>query len=205
MPPIIVDIEQHSPEWFAACCGNVGASTIDKIITADGKRSKQRDDFLRQLAGERVCGKREETYQSQAMLNGIEREASARALFEMLKDVEVRQVGLIYKDDKKLCHCSPDGLIGNDAGIEIKAPMLKTHVKYLLDGRLPVEYFSQVQMSLYVSERDKWWFMSYYEELPPLMLEIGRDTSFIAKLDAELRAFNAELLEIVGKLERLAA
>lgn len=205
MPIIVTDFEQNSPEWFAAKAGSVGASNIDKIITTDGKRSKQRNDFLYQLAGERLTRCCEETYQSQAMLNGIEREAGARALFEIVTGIEVQQVGIIYKDESRLCHCSPDGLIGDNAGLEIKNPAMKTQVKYLVSGKLPIEYYSQIQMSLYVSERETWWFISNYEGLPPLIIECKRDEEFIAKLEAELNAFNRELLEIVGKLQMVAA
>lgn len=202
MPIIIDTFEQGSPEWFSAICGNVGASNIDKIITTTGARSKQRDDFMYQLAGERITGKREETFQSQAMQNGIEREANARQLFELIQGVEVKQVGIIYKDEWKLCHCSPDGLPEN-AGLEIKNPMLKTAMKYLLNGKLPTEYFCQTQMSLYVTELDLWYFMSNYEGLPPLILEVRRDENFIKKLECELNIFNEELLMMVEKVKTM--
>ncbi|MEN6423335.1 MAG: lambda exonuclease family protein [Smithella sp.] len=200
MPIIIDSFEQHSEEWFAAICGNVGASNIDKIITTTGARSKQREDFMYQLAGERICGKREETFQSQAMKNGREREANARSVFSMIQGIEVKQVGVVYKDEWKLCHCSPDGLTEN-SGLEMKNPMMKTHVRYLLNGKLPTDYFCQIQMSLYVTERDLWYFMSYYDGIKPLIIECRRDEAFIKKLSEELDAFNMELLTIVEKLK----
>jgi putative phage-type endonuclease len=201
MPIILNDIIQGSPEWFALKAGNVGASNIDKIITSTGQRSKQRDDFMYQLAGERICGRCEETYQNQAMLNGIEREATARTLFELAYGVEVQQAGIVFKDEKHDCHCSPDGLIGENAGIEIKNPMIKTHVKYLLSGKLPTEYFGQIQMSLYVTERETWYFMSCFEGIKPLILEVKRDEEFIKKLEIELNIFNEELLTMTEKLK----
>lgn len=199
--PLIINIEQGSPEWFFACCGNVGASNIDKIITTKGEPSKSKLDYMMTLAAERITGKREEGFTSLAMLNGIEREAAARALFELAHGVEVQKVGLIYKDDRKLCHCSPDGLIGDSAGLELKNPMSKTHVKYLLSGKLPSEYFCQVQFSLYVSEREKWFFVSCYEGIKPLILEVGRDEKWIEQCEIELNAFNNELAEMVEKLK----
>jgi hypothetical protein len=200
MPIIIDDIIQGTPEWFAAKAGSVGASSVDKIITTKGEPSKSRTEYMMQLAGERLTGTCEETYQSIHMANGIEREASARALFEMIHEVECRQVGIVYKDEKKDLHCSPDGLIGDNAGIEIKNPMMKNAVKYLLAGKIPIEYFSQIQMSLYVTERETWWFMSNYAGLQPLIIECHRDEVFLKKLDAELRAFNEELNEMVMRL-----
>ena len=200
MPIIIDDITQGTPEWFAAKAGSVGASNIDKIITTKGEPSKQRTEYMMQLAGERLTGTCEETFQSIHMANGIEREASARALFEMVHEVECRQVGLVYKDEKKDAHCSPDSLIDPTSGLEIKNPMMKTQVKYLLSGKLPTDYFGQVQMSLYVTERETWWFMSNYAGLPPLIIECHRDEAFLAKLESELKAFNQELEEMVRKL-----
>jgi hypothetical protein len=198
--PIIIDCEQRSDAWFEAICGNVGASQIDKVITTKGEPSKQRDDLMYTLAAERITGKGEVGYITQAMLNGIEREAEARSLFEMAHNVDVQQVGLIYKDDRKLCHCSPDGLVGDDGGFEVKNPVSKTHVKYLLNNSLPTEYFCQVQFSLFVSEREYWWFMSHYPGLKPLMLKVGRDDKWIEKCGKELDAFNQELDELVEKI-----
>jgi putative phage-type endonuclease len=197
---IILDMPQQSPEWYTARCGNVGASNVDKIITTTGARSKQREDFMFQLAGERITGKKEETFQSQAMLNGIEREAGARQFFELIYGIEVKEVGIVFKDEFKLCHASPDGLIGDNAGIEIKNPIMKTHIKYLLNGKLPTEYFCQVQMSLYVTEREKWYFMSNYDGLEPLIVEVHRNEKWISLLEKELTDFNTELLSIVERL-----
>lgn len=199
MPIIITDIEQRSESWFQAICGNVGASSIDKIITTKGEPSKQRTEYMMTLAAERITGKQEVGYINQAMLNGIEREAEARTLFEMVHGVEVQQVGLIYTDDKS-AHCSPDGLIGEKSGYEVKNPLSKTHIKYLLDGKLPTEYFCQVQFSLFVSGRGSWWFMSHYPGIRPFMVEVFRDEKWIEKCDKELKAFNQELEEMVKRL-----
>jgi len=198
--PIIIDCEQRSDEWYSAILGNVGASSIDKVITTKGEPSKSRDDYMMTLAAERITGKGEVGFTTQAMLNGIEREAEARTFFEMVRGVEVKQVGLVYKDEWKLCHCSPDGLIGDNSGFEVKNPLSKTHIKYLLGGRLPTEYFCQVQFSLYVTERTSWWFMSHYPAIKPFIVEVYRDEKWIEKCKTELNAFNEELLEMVKRL-----
>ena len=127
---------QGSDEWFKARCGNPGASNFSKIITSTGNPSKQAQDYLFQLAGEFVAGQAEETFNSVHMENGLERESAARMLFEMIQDVSVRQVGICYKDEAKKFHASPDGLIGEDSGLELKNPMLKTHVNYLLNKKI---------------------------------------------------------------------
>ena len=203
MAIIINDFKQRSPEWYLARAGNPGASSISKIITNAGTISKSQEDYLYQLAGEVLTGKCEDGFQSQAMLNGIEREDTARTLFEMIYGTEVKQCGIVYKDEWKLYHCSPDGLIGDHAILELKNPMLKTHVRYLLDGKLPADYFGQCQMSLYVCERDLCYFMSAYEGLPPLIIEVHRNEPFIDKLAKVLDDFVVDLNQVVKRLKAL--
>lgn len=202
--PIIIDVKQREEEWYKLRAGNPGASNADKIITTKGEISKQRDDYLRQLAGETITGKCEEGFTSQHMLAGIEREAASRSLFELMYGVSVVQVGLVYKDDRRAFHCSPDGLVGDDAVLELKNPMLKTHVKYLLEGILPTEYFTQTQMILYVTERQTCYFMSCYEGMPPFIIEVKRDERFISMLGRALDGFASDLNVMVNKLKGIA-
>ena len=198
---IIIDIPQMSEEWFQEKAGRPGASSFSKIVTTKGEPSKSAQDYLYQLAGEAIVGRCEEGYTNWAMEKGIEREAESRELFELIYG-PVRQVGFVYKDERKLFGCSPDGLIGN-AGLELKNPLLKTHVKYLLDGKLPIEYFQQVQGSMYVTDFTHWYFMSYYPGIPPFILKVERDEKFIAKLAEELEKFIHELAVVIRKLKEM--
>jgi putative phage-type endonuclease len=203
MAPIIIDtFQQRSDEWLIARLGNPGASSISKIITSTGHLSKQREDYLMQLAAETVSGRPEDSgYLSRHMVNGIEREDSSRAFFEMIYGVEVRQVGIVFKDEFRMFHCSPDGLVGDNAILELKNPMQKTHVKSLLDGTLPTEYYGQCQMSLYVCERELCYFMSSCEGLPPFILEVRRDEDYICKIAKALDDFWVDLCRMVEKIK----
>ena len=201
MPLILDDFPQGSEQWYKERVGNPGASSINKIITSTGLRSKQRDDYLLQLVGEKITGRAEESFKSQAMINGTEREAASRVLFEIVEDVTVRQVGIVFKDDQKLFHASPDGLVRDNAVLELKNPSLKVAVKYLLDKKVPSDYLPQCQMEMYVCERELCYFVSCYEGLPPLILEVKRDDAFIKKLEIELTLFNEELAEVVRKIQ----
>lgn len=206
MAIIIDSFAQRSTEWLIARAGNPGASSISKIITSTGALSKQREEYLMQLAAETVTGRPEdEGYLSRHMINGIEREDASRALFEMIYGVEVRQVGIVFKDEFKMFHCSPDGLAGDNAILEMKNPMMKSHVKALLDGTLPTEYSGQCQMSLYVCEREICYFMSCSEGLPPLILEVRRNEPYIAQIAKALDDFYADLVKTVEKIKAKSA
>jgi hypothetical protein len=198
----IDDIIQGTPEWFAEHAGKPGASSLPKIITTKGEPSKQAPDHALQLAGEYLLGTMEHGYTSFAMQQGLDREEEARQLYSMLYDVEIQQVGMVYKDERRDRLCSPDGLM-NGTGLEIKCPMLKTHVKYLLAAKLPTKYFCQVQGSMYITGFETWKFMSYYPGLPPLIIEITRDEGFIEKLDKALDRFCLGVAMNIRKLREL--
>jgi len=207
MPPIIIDsFQQRSTEWLIARCGNPGASSISKIITSTGAISKQREEYLMQLAAETVTGRPEDSgYLSRHMVAGIEREDASRALFELIYGIEVRQVGIVFKNEFKMFHCSPDGLVGEDAILEMKNPLQKTHVKSLLDGTLPTEYSGQCQMSLYTTERKLCYFMSNSEGLPPFILEVQRNEQYIAQIAKALDDFWVDLCRMVKRIRETEA
>ncbi len=195
----IIDCIQGTESWFSARLGIPTASNFDKICTTKGEPSKQRIKYLWQLAGERVSGKAEETYQNANMIRGQEMEKEAREFYKMVTDEEVTQVGFCTDDEGKY-GASPDSLVGNKGGLEIKCPLMATHVGYLLDGTLPMDYFQQTQGNLLVTKREWWVFESYYPAIRPFILKVGRDEKFVKKLESELLAFCQELETIVKKI-----
>jgi len=195
----IIDVPQTSPEWFAARLGVPSASNFDMIVTTKGERSKQRDKYLYRLAGETVAGKSEETYQNAAMQRGIELEAEARQLYELITGNTTTQVGFCIHDEGY--GASPDSLVGDDTTIEIKCPTMAVHVGYLLENRLPVEYIQQVQGQLLVTDRKYADFTSYYPGIRPLIVRVERDEKFIQLLRTELLLFVNDLKEVVAKIK----
>jgi len=199
---IIINCEQRTEDWYRLRAGNPGASNVDKIITTKGEISKQREDFLLQMAGEKITGWPEESFTSFAMQQGIDKEAEARALFELATGLDVEQVGLIFKDDRRLFHASPDGLAGGRP-LEIKCPTIKTQVKYLLGGALPSEYYGQCQMHLYVTGADEMYFASYYPGLPLFLITHKPHPGYQRALGAALEQFSRDLAQVVLKLQTL--
>jgi putative phage-type endonuclease len=194
---ITLDVEQGSEEWHQARVGLPTASSFSEIITTKGEKSTSAKKLMYRLAGEKAIGHAEESYSNGAMQRGIELEPEARALFELITDLEVSQTGLVYLDDRKDRACSPDGLIvGESAGLEIKCPKLETHVGYLFDGKLPTTYFAQVQGSMYITGHDRWHFFSYYPGLKPFHLIVERDLTWCVKLDQALNNFIDDLNEV---------
>ena len=200
---IIVDLKQGEEDWFAEKLGKPSASNASKILTNEGKPSKQAEGYLYELAAEVVSGQREEGYKNAIMAMGVEREDESRKLYELTQGVEVTQIGVIYKDKKKQFLCSPDGIVNGEYGLELKNVLGKTQVKYLLDGGLPTEYFGQCQFSLYVTGFKKWVFLSYTPGIKPLIIEVIPDVKYINALEVELELFCSKLDETVERLRKI--
>lgn len=192
----VIECEQNSPEWIAARCGVITASRF-KDILAKGE-GKMRTRYLHDLAAEICRGwPEEDTYMNAHMERGHAMEDEARRIYALLTDNEPRRVGFI-KDGR--VGCSPDSLIGDDGGLEIKSALGHVQVERLKRGTLPGEHIAQVQGSLWVTGR-KWWdYCSYAAGLPPLVLHVERDDAYIAQLAKAVDAFKEELDALVAAI-----
>lgn len=179
----ILEMEQGTQEWLEARLGCPSGSGFSKIITSSGQPSSSAETYINQLIAELVTGETTYVHVTEAMQRGTELEEFARMNYELETDREVRQVGFCMPDNDLRCGVSPDGLIGDDGGLEIKCPTPSTHVKYLRKGTLPSEYKAQVQGCLWITEREWWDFMSYHPQMPNLMIRVHRDDEYINQLE----------------------
>jgi hypothetical protein len=200
---IEVDVLQGSPEWDNLRIGNPGASSFHRIITTEGKRSDQREKYLLELFDEIILSRKTKSFQSRRMKEGIEAEHKSRLHYEITHGVEIRQIGLCYKDEQKLYHCSPDGLIDPDGGFETKDALPHIQLERFKKGTLPTEHFTQCQGCLLVTGRSWWDFQSYCENMKPLTVRVYPDVDFLAKLEKELQAFCLALAVMVGNAKNL--
>lgn len=195
-------IEQNTQEWLDAKLGKPSASNCSKIITPQGKPSKQREGYLYELASERVTKTRPESYINPAMEEGHRREEEACSLFKLLNDVDLQKIGICYPDENKQYLCSPDNLIiGRDEGLEVKNPLPKTQAKYLYKDNLLSDYFCQVQFSMFVTGYDLWHLFSYVPCMRHVHIKVERDKKFITALQTEMTSFLEELDQITEKIK----
>ena len=178
----IIDCEQGTDEWLAARLGIPSASMYGKIITTQGKWSTQADSYINQLVAEVLTGERTPVYQNEHMTRGTELEPEARRMYEFISDNKVDEVGFCMHDTLE-AGASPDGLIGDDGGLEIKCPAASTHVEYLRGDTLPSKYKQQVMGCLWITGREWWDFMSYYPNMKPLIVRVECDEEYIAELE----------------------
>jgi hypothetical protein len=204
---IFTDIQQGTPEWHRIRRGVVTASEVDALITPEWKpRTGQGvDTYLCQKLAERLAAEENEDDDircapSWAADQGHILEDSAIPWFEFETGLAVQRVGFCLSDDGRI-GCSPDGLIGDDSGIEAKCPQATQHVRYMRDGGVPKQYLAQVHFSMLVTGRASWWFISYNRDLPKLKVRVERDDKIQAKLQSAVDAFLAEFDREFSKLK----
>ena len=199
---IITNYEQRSPEWFAARLGLATGSKFSDVLA--GGKGLTRKAYAVQLALEIVTGKQAETFTNQAMLDGTEREPIARALYEAHTGNFVDEVGFCRHDSIE-CGVSPDGLIDEDGGLEIKCPKASTHAGYLAIPAEPSTYTAQIQGCMWVTGRSWWDFVSYHPDFPEnaqlIVRRIKRDSDYIVKLEQAVKSFSKEVAEEVALIK----
>lgn len=203
-------IVQGSPEWFAERCGKATASRIADIVarTKTGY-SASRANYAAQLVAERLTGTVAESYTNAAMQWGTDKEPEARAAYEWEKDATVVQVGFVAHPSIAMSGASPDGLVGDDGLVEIKAPNTATHIETLLADPekgepIAAKYVTQMQWQMACTGRCWCDFVSYDPRLPDelclFVRRVERDDERIAELEKEVAAFLAEIDETVRRL-----
>jgi len=198
--------DQGSAQWFADRCGKATASRFKDVAAKlrNGAPAKAREDYKWELVIERITGTPSDHYTNAAMLWGMENEMGARMAYEAHSGAMVEAAGLVLHPTIPNCGGSPDGLIGDDGGLEIKCPFNSAiHLATVLDG-MPEDHIYQVQGNLAVTGRAWWDFVSFDPRLPEglslYVQRIKRDEETCKFIEAEVAAFLVEVDALVDKL-----
>lgn len=191
---VFTHFEQHSLQWLAVRAGLITASEADALLTPlfKIKDSKAVDTYLAKKLAERWLGGPLPSFKSTAMEFGSILESSTVNFIELQLDTQINRVALVT-DDNLTIGASPDGLIGEDGGVEIKCPNADTHIKYLLANVVPPDYIVQVHFSMYVTGRQWWKFVSYRHGLPMLVKIVERDEAVMETTADAVEGFLAKL------------
>lgn len=197
-----LNVTQGSLAWFEARAGKPTASCFDRILTpATLKRSKQSEAYMNRLLAEKWTGQVFEEVTTVWMEQGKSREAEACQYYEFQTGRALQACGFCLTDDGKI-GASPDRFAGDEGIAEIKCPLPSTHIGYLLDGEVPVEYWLQVQGELFVTGRAWCDFLSYCPGLPELLVRVEPDLKTQSALALALGDF---LDDFAAAWERLCA
>ena len=165
------------------------------ISVADNETSRA---LTATLVAERITGFTEDTPMSRDMNRGVWSEPFARDLYSQ-HHAPVTEVGFMRHDgDGWTLGYSPDGLVGDDGLIEIKAPRSKTQVLTVLTDDVPAHYMPQCQAGLLASGR-KWLdFVSYAGGLHLYVKRVLPDPAWFAAIEAACRNFETNAAAMVA-------
>ena len=193
----IFDVEQNSPEWLKARAGIPTASCFSQIL-AKGE-GKTRRSYMLKIAGEILTGEPMEGFSNEHTERGHTMEPEARDLYQFQTGAELRRVGFIRNGR---AGCSPDSLIGDNGGLEVKTKLPHLLIDVILKDEFPSEHRAQVQGTLWITGREWWDIAVYYRGVPLFVKRAYRDEAYIQSLATEVDRFNAELDKVVEQIRR---
>lgn len=195
---IIHEMKQGTPEWHAIRKGKLTASHAQEI----GNMGKGLDTYIYEVLAAEYSSGEVDFYTNKQMERGVELEGAARAMFELENDCVVEEVGFIEYNE--FIGCSPDGLIGQDGGVEIKCHADVGHFKMILggSGEIDTKYIWQIQMNLLITGRKWWKYVAYNPNFKKslLVFEITPDPEAHKKLLAGFAAGEGKIKAIKSKL-----
>jgi putative phage-type endonuclease len=156
--------QQRSDDWYKARLGRFTASRITELLGVKGL-GLTGETYAFEKAIEIVFGVDEEDgFTSFDMKRGIDLEPLAFRKFKELKDLDFIDVKesyfFPYTDD---AGASPDGLVGDDAILEIKCPRSAKFFKLVAKGISEIDktYIHQMQMQMMCSNSKRCHFFNY--------------------------------------------
>ena len=188
----IYNFEQRTEDWYNIRKGKMTASNAETII-ANGKGL---ETYIYNLMAEYYSSAEKENYINADMQRGIDLEPEAKIEFQFYTGLDIKEVGCVELNEYILA--SPDGLIGDDGLIEIKCPNDSIYFKLLLSNNIKPEYIAQMQMQMYVTDRQYCYFVSYNPNFEKSLYikKINRDEEMIDKLQKGLERGTQLIKEI---------
>lgn len=204
---IIESCEQGSTEWLSMRLGKVTASRVKDVLSKGrgSAPSKTAESYMIELIAEVLTGESKPFFENDAMRWGTETEPQARSMYEVNNGfVSVKEVAFVEHNDQ--VGISPDGLIGDDGLLEIKCPNTTTQLKRALSDDYSADYKAQIQMQLWVTERQWCDFVSFDPRLDCasgyLQQRVERDEEYIEEMKIKVYAFVKKMNELIKQLTK---
>lgn len=197
----VLNAKQGSDEWFNLKLGVISASNASKVVAK--KDSETRNTYMMELVAQ-ICTGDQEELNSKYLEWGNQFEAAARSSYEFESGQNIIQVPFVFKDEDFREGCSPDGIINDKKGVEIKCPYNAVHyVKFLSDDKIKPEYVWQYQFTMRVMGSDEWDFVQYHPNMktkPLKILTVKKDLEKQKQLDDSVPQFIEDMDAILKKI-----
>lgn len=199
------DLIQGSDAWLEQRRGMVTASVVGQLITPNTIKPASNDKsraLVAQLVAERITGWVDPVYVSAEMLRGTEDEPRAVEVYSEHYAPVTTTGFMVRREDGWTLGYSPDGLVGDDGLVEVKAPRAKRHLATILSAEVPPEHMAQLQAGLLVSGR-KWIdFISYCGGMPMWVRRVLPDQRWFDAITAVVEQFEKTAADMVAAYQQ---
>lgn len=220
------DFIQGSAEWHQARRGLLTASVIGTLITPSTKAVANNDKargLVAAIVAERITEWEDPEWGNADMDRGHQVEPIARDWYTAHTGRAVEQVGfmvlekpmpwdsddLVRSVDEEVptwrLGFSPDGLVGDDGLIEVKAPRAKKHVLTHVSQDVPAEHMAQCQTGMFVSGRSWCDFISYVGGEAPFLKRVEADPDWFTAIEKAAKHFEVKAAEMADAYKKVTA
>lgn len=197
----VADSVQGSETWFKVKLGVLSASNASKIVAK--RDSETRHTYMSELVAQ-VCTGVMKELNSTELDWGNQHEDAARSSYEFSTGLNVTQLPFVFKDETFREGCSPDGIVSDRKGMEIKCPFNSVHyIKFFIDGHTKPEYVWQNQFTLRVMNADEWDFGQYDPRMkvsPIKYIPVVRDEKCQKTFDDAVPQFIHDMDKILSQI-----
>lgn len=171
---LVLTADQNSNEWFSARVGKVTASRVGdamrKLKRASGDKKAgdwhgDHTEYVRELAREMLTGIPAWHRVTMEMEYGTAWQGEALKAYAVHIGEKVETTGFVLHPTLPYLGSSPDGL-ATQWGVEVKVPLLKTHMDNLINDEIPEEYEPQMYCNMLCTGRESWDFCSFCPKDP---------------------------------------
>lgn len=192
---------QGSAEWLRVKLGVISASNASKAVAK--RDSETRATYMAELVGQ-VCTGVVEELNAKALDWGNQHEDAARSSYEFGSGTLITQLPFVFKDTRFREGCSPDGIVNEKKGVEIKCPFNSTnYIKFLTEDKIKPEYVWQYQYTLRVMDADEWDFCQYDPRMrrnPLHVVTVRRDEEKQKIFDEAIPQFIEDMDKMLAKI-----
>ena len=203
----LLDMEQGSQKWLSARLGIITGSKAH-LLLVNGKAGHGLGDgaitLMYELIAERFMGYSDKPFKGNADTErGHELEPVVADYYQQMYGITPHKMGIILNHADLVgdnVGASPDRLVGDDGGLEIKTRQGSLQAKLLDTGDIGKDHLAQVQFNLWVSGREYWDYMSFCDGMPFFNKRFYPDIAMHQVFETKARIFYEVLNEKMAKM-----
>lgn len=203
----MLDMPQGTDEWLQARLGIITASNAH-LLLVNGKAEHGLGagavTYLYQLMAERFMGYSDEPFSgNQYTERGHALEPVVADYYQRLCGITPHSTGIVLNHADLVGYdvgASPDRLVGDVGGLEIKTKQGKLQAELLCTQNIDKQHLVQVQFNLWVTGRAWWDYVSFCQDMPLFVKRFYPDEQMHKQFEIKAKAFYQLLDDEMAKM-----